>query len=185
MWIIHKCIKSRQQLTAWFKYKVYYCTRKKAPGKVFVLWLLHSKMSISKLPYTKTSYQFYFGGENGESCVSFSVIQDHLTCECTCGRSRGTDLCWHGQYVLAGKTARITGGDMNLQKELIKQAEETREGKRMVRQAAKKFEGESHCRRCNSDRIVKIKFSPAARLYTLFREVTHHTYFCKKCRWTW
>ena len=142
-------------------------------------------MSISKLPYTKTSYRFLFGGENGESCVTFSIDNNHLKVECTCGRSRGSELCWHGQYVLAGKTSRITGGDTNLQRELIRQAEDTKEGKKLVRLATKKFEGETHCRRCNSDRIVKIKYSPAARLYTLFREVTHHTYFCKKCKWTW
>jgi hypothetical protein len=142
-------------------------------------------MSISKLPYTKASYQFVFEGEKGESRVTFAISQNHLTIECTCGRSSGREPCWHGQYVLAGKTARITGGDTSLQKELIQRAEETKEGKRLVSRAAKKFESETHCRRCNSVRIVKIKYSPAARLYTLFREVKHHTYFCKKCKWTW
>jgi hypothetical protein len=142
-------------------------------------------MNTNTLTYTNLSYQFKVGGENGENQVSFGIDEHGISIECTCGKSKRNTPCWHAQYILAGKTSRVSGSDVGHQKELIRKTENTREGRRLVEKARRKFESETHCRRCHSDRIVKIKYSPTARLFTLFKDVTHHTYFCKKCKWTW
>ena len=132
-----------------------------------------------------SSYSFLFGSAKGEQRATITIEADTLTTDCTCGNNKQHHPCWHVQYVLAGKTSRITGGDTNKQKQAIENAAQTLNGKKIVRRAKKRFEHESHCRRCNSERIVKIKYSLMARLFTMFKDVHHHTYFCKECKWTW
>ncbi len=74
---------------------------------------------------------------------------------------------------------------MPLHNEMITKAAVTAEGRFLLRKAKKKYAQETHCRRCNSQQIVKLKNSVLAKIYTLFRETKSHTYFCKDCKWTW
>jgi hypothetical protein len=128
-------------------------------------------------------YQFTIGGERGSYDVTFLISGDCLKTHCTCKHQ--SRPCWHIEYVLAGKTSRIVGGDMHLQSEMIKEAETTAEGRFMLRKAKKKYAQETHCRRCSSQNITKLKDSVVARVATLFRETKNHTYYCKDCKWTW
>ncbi len=127
-------------------------------------------------------YKFTVGGEKGTYETSFLISGDCLKTHCTC---RHLSPCWHVEYVKAGKTSRIVGGDIHLQQEMIKNAAHTAEGRFMLRKAKKKYAQETHCRRCSNPNIVKLKESFGARVYTIFRETRNHTYYCRACKWTW
>lgn len=127
-------------------------------------------------------FDFVIGGEKGRYQVSFLINGDVMKTNCTC---KHPPVCWHVEYILAGKTARIIGGDYDRQDDLIKKAENTAEGRYLIRKANKKFEGETHCRRCSSPKIIKLKTSLSARFITIFRETKNHTYYCRDCKWTW
>jgi len=131
----------------------------------------------------KPTYQFEVSGEQGTYKVIFSIAGQTLETSCSC-RSARRKKCWHSMYVLAGKTSRITGGTTEDQMRLIHAADKTRNGPDEISKARKKFATETHCRRCNSSRVVKIEYSIIARLFMLFRE-GRHNYFCKECKWTW
>jgi len=141
-------------------------------------------MSTNNLTETPVNiaYNFVVGGEKGQYDVCFVVDNQHLKSKCTCMRS---SLCWHVEYILAGKTSRIIGGDASLQGELITRADNIPDGRHLIRKAKKKFTGETHCRRCNSEKIVRLKSSLSALVFTLFKETTNHAYYCKGCGWTW
>lgn len=128
-------------------------------------------------------YHFTVEGEKGTYEVTYMISGDCLKTHCSCKHQ--TRPCWHVEYVLAGKTTRVVGGDLDKQEEMIAQAENTAEGRFMLRKVKKKYGQETHCRRCTSQNITKLKDSVAARVKTIFRDTKHHTYFCKDCRWTW
>ncbi|HTM66605.1 MAG TPA: hypothetical protein VL093_09810 [Flavipsychrobacter sp.] len=128
------------------------------------------------------TYRFLMNGKKGNYEVSFSIEDGHLSAGCTC---RYSFPCQHVEYILAGRTTRLIGGDVDLQGVLLKAAENTVEGRALMKKAKIKFAGETHCRRCNSTRIVKIKSSLTARFFSLFKETSTHMYFCKNCKWTW
>jgi hypothetical protein len=128
------------------------------------------------------TYQFFMNGKKGNYEISFSLKDGHFSARCTC---KYAFPCQHVEYILAGRTSRLTGGDIELQGELLKAAEYNLEGKALMKKAKLKFAGETHCRRCSSTRIVKIKSSLHARFLSLFKETSTHIYFCKSCKWTW
>ena len=125
---------------------------------------------------------FTITGHKGKHKISFTTSDGHLVMVCDC---RNSQPCWHAEYILAGKTSRITSGDLSLQGELIRFAESTSEGRALISKARIRFAGETHCRRCSSERITKIRKSFSARLLTVFKDTTNHTYFCRSCKWTW
>lgn len=130
------------------------------------------------------AYHFILSGEKGQHDVSFEITNSHIHSNCSCSRQAKNNYCWHQLYILAGKTSRITGGDTSRHKELLSHVASIKGGEKIIAAAQKKFFKDSSCRRCSSGRIVKIKTSPLAWIYCLFRENTH-TYFCKDCKWTW
>ena len=89
-------------------------------------------------------FDFVIGGEKGRYQVSFLINGDVMKTNCTC---KHPPVCWHVEYILAGKTSRIIGGDTEQQGVLIQQAEITSEGLHLIRKARKKFAGETHCRK--------------------------------------
>lgn len=129
------------------------------------------------------TYHFLVSGERGTYEASFKVGVNSLQTHCTCGLA--TSPCWHIEYILAGKTSRIVGGDTALQNEVVSQMERLPDTGKLLRKARKKYAGEMHCRRCCSAKIVQLSNSLVARLATLFRETENHTYYCHKCGWTW
>ena len=142
------------------------------------------EMQINNLPEPPVTQTFEYtvGGEKGKYKVSFLIDGDHLKVSCTCGSKMP---CSHVEYILAGRTTRIASGDIQSQGTLMTLAEETIEGSKLMRKAKTKYAGETHCRRCSSDRIVKIKSSITARVFTLFKDTANHSYYCKNCKWTW
>jgi len=142
--------------------------------------ILNTDEAAEELPIFQ--YKYILGGERGTYETTFLISGDCLKTHCNC---KHPQPCWHIEYVLAGKTSRITGGDMAQQKEMIEKAESTAEGRFLLRKAKKKYAQETHCRRCSSQNIVKLKSSVLARLITVFRETKNHTYYCKDCKWTW
>lgn len=130
-------------------------------------------------------YQFVFGGEKNRYQISIMILDDLLLTECTCGKNTFEKPCMHCEYVLAGKTSRIIGGDIQLHDELLQKAVLTRNGKKLVDKSIKTYDGDKTCRRCTSKNIVKLRYSITAQMRTLFRETKHHTYYCKDCKWTW
>jgi DNA-directed RNA polymerase subunit RPC12/RpoP len=141
-------------------------------------------MSISDPPDGVFVCKFEVSGDKGTYHLSFRISEEIIDTTCSCRKGKSRKPCWHCNYVLAGKTSRIIGGDFQLQHELIRRMEHTKEGKRLLLAARKKFAEETRCRRCNSERIVKVKNSLWAQLFTMFRE-SRHAYFCKDCKWTW
>jgi len=141
-------------------------------------------MSTKNLTETPVNATYYFqvGGERGKYQVSFTIDNKHLKTACTC---KHENPCKHVDYILAGKTSRIVGGDTHKQAELIRAAQETEEGADIIRRARRKFAGETHCRRCSSERIVKLKHSLSARFFTFFKDTSNHSYYCRDCKWTW
>jgi len=129
-------------------------------------------------------YHFILSGEKNTYNVSFQLSGSDVMIKCNCGARNTSQQCWHVQYILAGKTSRITGGDVKRHDELLEALSHFDKGRNMLRVANRKFEGDTTCRRCGSNRIVKIKSSIIARFWGLFKE-TNHTYFCKECKWTW
>jgi hypothetical protein len=131
----------------------------------------------------KSTYQFNVSGEQGTYNAVFSISGETFESQCSClGAKR--KKCWHTMYVLAGKTSRIIGGDIDRQSDLIAEAGKIKNGRATIAKARKKFLTETHCRRCNGDRVVKIRHSILARLFMMFRE-GRHAYFCKECKWSW
>lgn len=137
--------------------------------------------NLSETPATR-QFEYTVGGERVKYKVSFIVIGTHLKATCSCGKKMP---CSHVEYILAGRTTRISAGDVETQGTLMALAEQTVEGSRMMQKAKKRYAGETHCRRCSSDRIVKIRTSVVARVMTIFKETSNHSYFCKNCKWTW
>lgn len=131
-----------------------------------------------------TSYHFELSGEKKTYHVLFQLNDNDLKITCSCGARNITNYCWHAQYIIAGKTSRITGGDTKRHKELLAELDKTEPGRKMRKISQRKFEGDATCRRCASNRIVKTKYSLIARLWSLLKE-NKHTYFCKDCKWTW
>lgn len=127
---------------------------------------------------------FKLSGEKNTYDVSFLLSNNDVKITCSCGARNIDNNCWHVQYILAGKTSRITGGDTKRHNELLTALAKTKQGKKMMDIASRKFEGDTTCRRCGSNKIVKIKTSLMARIWGLFKE-NRHTYFCKECKWTW
>lgn len=129
-------------------------------------------------------YKYCVSGERGGYTVKFHIQEPNkVEITCTCGRSNGGDYaCRHARYVLSSKISKITSGDTDRLKELIERVKTIDKDK--VKKAERQYRDDAHCRRCNSNKIVKIKESPLAQLRLIFKE-HNHTFFCKACKWTW
>jgi hypothetical protein len=130
------------------------------------------------------SYHFHINGERGVYEVAFGIDEDNIESACDCNYNADKRMCWHRQYVLAGKTQRLGEGENNKQEELIDLLSKTSGGREQLRQAKATFGEKETCRRCNSREVVDLKNTVSGKFLKIFVP-TGRRYFCWSCRWSW
>jgi hypothetical protein len=130
------------------------------------------------------TFNFNIQGGKGDYQIAFRLDDDEMDSTCTCSYQAAKKLCWHRNYILAGKTSKLTDEEIDNQALLISILSKTLGGQEMIKNARHIFGGRETCKRCNSVNVVDTKHSFWGKFMKLF--ITEdHRYFCKDCKWTW
>lgn len=129
-------------------------------------------------------YHFRLDGETEVFNVSFVVDRDLIASACSCPACSGEDICWHRNYILAGKNQRLPEGEYDIQDALIAQLSRTKNGRVLLHRATLAFGEKERCRRCEKQEVINLKRGWLGKTIRIFLPKGRR-YFCWACRWSW
>lgn len=130
------------------------------------------------------TYNFHINAEKGIYQLAFAVDEDNIESACDCNYKSEKKLCWHRQYVLAGKQQRIPTAEYEQQQELLSLLSKTRGGRELMSTARTTFGEKETCRRCNKSKVIELDKSLYGKILRIFLP-SGRKYFCRSCRWSW
>ncbi|RYD58191.1 MAG: hypothetical protein EOP56_04525 [Sphingobacteriales bacterium] len=134
---------------------------------------------------TAVVYRFDIKAESKVHKTTITVDEDRVVTTCSCNTAPGDSACWHAQYVLAGRSRRISkAADYAQQSQLLSTLSKTPAGQQVIQDAQSSFVRRESCRRCHSSNVIIMKKSIWGRVIG-FTKPDSHRFYCKACGWSW
>ncbi len=129
-------------------------------------------------------FYFHLPGNEHVHDVSFEIRNDVLITTCTCNYKDKTSFCRHRLYMLAGRKDKLPEAEHAQLDAFLNLLSENEAGRKMIKEAKIGKDGETRCRRCESEQIIDTKKTFRGKMYRLI-SINKHRYHCKKCGWDW
>lgn len=129
-------------------------------------------------------YQFWIEGKRDKYQVVFTIQNGKIESSCSCRYNSGTNLCWHRNYILAGRNNRLGIDEHVRQSELVRLLSQTLEGRELLQRARRSHPEKEACRRCSKETVLDLKKSFTGKLIRPFL-ASGRRFFCWSCRWSW
>ncbi len=139
----------------------------------------------TKTPGTTSGiFHFQIQGKRDSYQVTFTISGSKVDSSCSCKYKSSQKLCWHRNYILAGRNNRISIEEHLKQSELVRVLSQTLEGREMLAYAKSSNTEKEACRRCSKENVVDLKKSAFGKLLRIFTPGGRR-YLCLSCRWSW